>query len=162
VLEPHLFPVTPEDPEPRRCKNCGTGRLSLRTARSGGAFIGCSNYPECRYTRPLAGETEAGDIASPDGRLLGHDPNGAAVTLRKGPYGLYVQLGEAEGSQKPKRASLPKGMDPDSVDLDRALQLLSLPRPIGPHPDDGEMIEAGIGRFGPYVRHGKTYASIKD
>src|SRR5690606_12330637 len=141
---------------------CGTGRLSLRTARSGGAFIGCSNYPECRYTRPLAGETEAGDIASPDGRLLGHDPNGAAVTLRKGPYGLYVQLGEAEGSQKPKRASLPKGMDPDSVDLDRALQLLSLPRPIGPHPDDGEMIEAGIGRFGPYVRHGKTYASIKD
>jgi DNA topoisomerase I len=162
VLEPHLFPVTPDDPEPRRCKVCGTGRLSLRTARSGGAFIGCSNYPECRYTRPLAGETEAGDIASPDGRLLGHDPGGVPVTLRKGPYGLYVQLGEPKDGEKPKRASLPKGMDPDAVDLDRALQLLSLPRPVGPHPEDGEMIEAGIGRFGPYVKHGKTYANIKD
>jgi DNA topoisomerase I len=162
VLEPHLFPATPEDPEPRRCKACGTGRLSLRTARSGGAFIGCSNYPECRYTRPLAGETEAGDIASPDGRLLGHDPDGVPVTLRKGPYGLYVQLGEPKDGEKPKRASLPKGMDPDAVDLDRALQLLSLPRPVGPHPEDGEMIEAGIGRFGPYVKHGKTYANIKD
>jgi DNA topoisomerase I len=162
VLEPHLFPVTPEDAEPRRCKVCGDGRLSLRTARSGGAFIGCSNYPECRYTRPLAGETEAGDIASPDGRLLGHDPDGLPVTLRKGPYGLYVQLGEPKDGEKPKRASLPKGMEPDSVDLDRALQLLSLPRPVGPHPEDGEMIEAGIGRFGPYVKHGKTYANIKD
>jgi DNA topoisomerase I len=162
VLEPHLFPVTPEDPEPRRCKACGSGRLSLRTARSGGAFIGCSNYPECRYTRPLSGETEAGDIASPDGRLLGHDPNGQPVTLRKGPYGLYVQLGEASEGEKPKRASLPKGMDPDAVDLARALELLSLPRRVGLHPDDGEPIEAGIGRFGPYVKHGKTYASIKD
>jgi DNA topoisomerase I len=162
VLEPHIFPVTPEDPEPRRCKVCGSGRLSLRTARSGGAFIGCSNYPECRYTRPLAGETEAGDIASPDGRLLGHDDAGTPVTLRKGPYGLYVQLGEPQDGEKPRRASLPKGMDPDTVDLARALQLLSLPRPIGPHPDDGEMIEAGIGRFGPYVKHGKTYANIRD
>jgi DNA topoisomerase I len=162
VLEPHIFPVTPEDPEPRRCKLCGTGRLALRTARSGGAFIGCSNYPECRYTRPLAGETEAGDIASPDGRLLGHDPDGVAVTLRKGPYGLYVQLGEPQDGEKPKRASLPKGMDPDTVDLERALQLLSLPRVVGPHPEDGEPIEAGIGRFGPYVKHGKTYANIRD
>jgi DNA topoisomerase-1 len=162
VLEPHLFPVTPEDPEPRRCKLCGTGRLSLRTARSGGAFIGCSNYPECRYTRPLAGETEAGDITSPEGRLLGHDPDGQPVTLRKGPYGLYVQLGEAQEGTKPKRVSLPKGMDPDSVDLDRALQLLALPRPVGPHPEDGAMIEAGIGRFGPYVKHGRTFASIRD
>jgi DNA topoisomerase I len=84
------------------------------------------------------------------------------VTLRKGPYGLYVQLGEPKDGEKPKRASLPKGMDPDAVDLDRALQLLSLPRPVGPHPEDGEMIEAGIGRFGPYVKHGKTYANIKD
>ncbi|CAN5782854.1 type I DNA topoisomerase [soil metagenome] len=162
VLEPHLFPVTEDDPEPRRCKICGTGRLSLRTARSGGAFIGCSNYPDCRYTRPLAGETEAGDIASPDGRLLGHDEAGTPVTLRKGPYGLYVQLGEPAGEQKPKRASLPKGMDADAVDLPRALQLLSLPRPVGPHPEDGAIIEAGIGRFGPYVKHGKTYASIRD
>jgi len=162
VLEPHLFPVTPEDPEPRRCKVCGTGRLSLRTARSGGAFIGCSNYPECRYTRPLAGETEAGDIASPDGRLLGHDDNGVPVTLRKGPYGLYVQLGEAKEGEKPKRSSIPKGVDPDGIDLERALALLALPRTVGAHPEDGAPIEAGIGRFGPYVRHNKTYASLKD
>jgi DNA topoisomerase-1 len=163
VLEPHLFPVTPEDPEPRRCKVCGTGRLSLRTARSGGAFIGCSNYPECRYTRPLAGEVEGGDLAGPDGKVLGNDESGVPVTLRKGPYGLYVQLGEpSEENPKPKRSSVPKGMDPETVDLAKALELLSLPRMIGPHPDDGEPIEANIGRFGPYVRHGKTYANLRD
>ena len=162
VLEPHLFPVTEEDPEPRRCKVCGTGRLSLRTARSGGAFIGCSNYPECRYTRPLAGDGAEGDLAHPDGRLLGHDENGLAITLRKGPYGLYVQRGEAAEGVKPPRASIPKGMDPDVVDLARALELLSLPRLVGAHPEDGEPVEAGIGRFGPYVKHGKIYANLKD
>ncbi len=163
VLEPHLFPVTAEDPEPRRCKACGSGLLSLRTARSGGAFIGCSNYPECRYTRPLAGDVEGGDLAGPDGRVLGHDPDGLPVTLRKGPYGLYVQLGAAgEDAPKPKRTSIPKGMDPAGVDLARALDLLALPRLVGAHPEDGEPIEASIGRFGPYVRHGKTYANLKD
>ncbi len=163
VLEPHLFPVTAEDPEPRRCKACGNGLLSLRTARSGGAFIGCSNYPECRYTRPLAGDVEGGELAGPDGRALGHDPDGLPVTLRKGPYGLYVQLGEpSEGAPKPKRTSIPKGMDPAAIDLARALELLALPRLVGAHPEDGEPIEASIGRFGPYVRHGKTYANIKD
>ena len=163
VLEPHLFPATPEDPEPRRCKACGTGRLSLRTARSGGAFIGCSNYPECRYTRPLPGEVPGGDAAGPDGKLLGHDDAGEKVTLRAGPYGLYVQLGEVtEENKKPKRSSIPKGMDPERIDLERALELLSLPRLIGMHPEDGEKVEAAIGRFGPYVKHGKTYASLKD
>ncbi len=163
VLEPHLFPVTPEDPEPRRCKACGTGRLSLRTARSGGAFIGCSNYPECRYTRPLAGEVEGGDAAGPDGKLLGHDGNGLPVSLRVGPYGLYVQLGEVtEDAPKPKRASIPKGMDASAIDLTRALEMLALPRLIGLHPEDGEKVEASIGRFGPYVKHGKVYANLKD
>jgi len=163
VLEPHLFPVTAEDPEPRRCKACGAGRLSLRTSRNGSAFIGCSNYPECRYTRPLAGEIEGGDAAGPDGRLLGLDPAGLAVTLRVGPYGLYVQLGEpTEEAPKPRRASLPKGMDPAALDLVRALELLSLPRLVGQHPEDGAPIEAGIGRFGPYVKHGRTYANLKE
>ena len=163
VLEPHLFPVTPDDPEPRRCKACGQGRLSLRTARSGGAFIGCSNYPECRYTRPLAGEIEGGEAAGPDGKLLGHDDAGTPVTLRTGPYGLYVQLGDkTEDTPKPKRASIPKGMDPSTVDLARALDMLALPRLIGPHPEDGDPVEASIGRFGPYVKHGKTYANLKD
>ena len=162
VLEPHLFPVTEEDPEPRRCKACGAGRLSLRTSRNGSAFIGCSNYPECRYTRPLSGDIEGGDAAGPDGKLLGHDDAGVPVTLRVGPYGLYVQLGEAEGDVKPKRSSLPKGMEASAVDLARALELLSLPRLIGAHPEDGVPVEAGLGRFGPFVKHGKTYANIKD
>ncbi|MBP7241951.1 type I DNA topoisomerase [Amaricoccus sp.] len=171
VLEPHLFPVTAEDPEPRRCKVCGSGRLSLRTSRSGSAFIGCSNYPECRYTRPLAGETDA-ETAALDGKVLGEGVIGGAliedgaapqpVTLRKGPYGYYVQLGEATEDGKPRRASLPKGVDPAALGLERALELLSLPRLIGAHPEDGEPIEAGIGRFGPFVKHGKVYANLKD
>jgi DNA topoisomerase I len=172
VLEPHLFPVTPEDPEPRRCKVCGTGRLSLRTSRSGSAFIGCSNYPECRYTRPLAGDAD-GELAGLDGKVLGlgtlegevfeEEAKGAQpVILKKGPYGFYVQLGEAAEGAKPPRASIPKGMNPAALDLDRALELLSLPRLVGRHPEDGAPIEAGIGRFGPFVKWGKTYANLKD
>ena len=82
------------------------------------------------------------------------------VTLHKGPYGYYVQLGEAVDGEKPPRASIPKGMDPATLALERALELLSLPRLIGPHPEDGVPIEAGIGRFGPFVKHGKTYANL--
>jgi len=170
-LEPHLFPATEDGAPPRQCKICGTGRLSLRTARSGGAFIGCSNYPECRYTRPLAGEAAEGDIAGPDGKLLGHDDNGVPVSLRTGRYGAYAQLGEAtEENPKPKRSSIPKGMDTGDVDLAKALDLLALPRFVGEHPDGGP-VESNIGRFGPYVMHTTTdadgkakklYANIKD
>ncbi|NOX74592.1 MAG: DNA topoisomerase I, partial [Alphaproteobacteria bacterium] len=140
------------------------------TARSGGAFIGCSNYPECRYTRPLAGEAEEGDIAGPDGKLLGENPDGIPVSLRSGRFGPYVQLGVAtEEEPKPKRSSIPKGMDLGEVDLQKALDLLSLPRLIGEHPEGGP-VEASIGRFGPYVMHTtqvdgkakKLYANIKD
>jgi DNA topoisomerase-1 len=160
VLTPHLFPVTPQDPEPRRCKVCGTGLLSLKTSRNGSAFIGCSNYPACRYTRPLAGEPEGGDAAGPDGKLLGHDPDGQPVTLRVGRFGPYVQLGEPKDDEKPKRTSIPKGMDAAAVDLDRALALLALPRTLGAK--DGEPVEAGIGRYGPYVKHGRVYANLGD
>jgi len=131
-----------------------------------GAFIGCSNYPECRYTRPLAvagnGENGGADDGLGAGaKELGVDPvTSLPVTLRKGPYGPYVQLGEAVKGEKPKRAGLPKNVSPEDVDLDRALALLSLPREVGLHPEDGEPIRAGIGRFGPYVQHGKTYASL--
>ena len=170
-LEPHLFPPTGDGSDPRQCRLCGTGRLSLRTARSGGAFIGCSNYPECRYTRPLSGEAEEGDLNGPDGKLLGHDENGQPVSLRSGRFGPYVQLGEAsEDNPKPKRSSIPKGMDLSEIDLRKALDLLSLPRLIGEHPEGGP-VEASIGRFGPYVMHTTTgadgkpkklYANIKD
>ncbi len=159
-LSPHLYPPRADGGDPRACPTCGSGRLHLKTARSGSAFIGCGNYPECRYTRPLAGDAES--VAS-DGRILGLDDNGVEISLRVGRFGPYVQRGEASEAQpKPDRASLPKGWSPDSLTLDRALSLLSLPRPIGPHPDDGAPVEAGIGRFGPYVKHGSVYANIPD
>ncbi|MEL6678750.1 MAG: topoisomerase C-terminal repeat-containing protein, partial [Pseudomonadota bacterium] len=173
VLEPHLFPPNEDGTDPRLCKACGTGRLSMRTARSGGAFIGCSNYPECRYTRPLAGEVEGGDVAGPDGKMLGTDPEtGSPVTLRAGRFGPYVQLGEVtEEVPKPKRSSVPKDVDLQSVDLEKALELLRLPRYIGDHPEGGP-IETNIGRFGPYVMHTpiaegkekpkKIYANLAD
>jgi DNA topoisomerase-1 len=110
---------------------------------------------------PTAGG-DAESVAS-DGRILGQDENGVEISLRAGRFGPYVQRGEAtEAQPKPDRASLPKGTTPDGLTLDRALALLSLPRQIGPHPETGEMVEAAIGRFGPYVKHGTTYANITD
>ena len=163
VLEPHLFPPTEDGSDPRLCPNCGVGRLSMRTARSGGAFIGCSNYPECRYTRPFGPPgMEEGSAIGPDGKLLGHDA-GDPISLRTGRFGPYVQRGEVtEESPKPPRASLPKGWAVEDIDLEKALTLLSLPREVGPHPEDGEMIEAGIGRYGPYVKHGRLYANLPE
>ncbi|SFC38770.1 type I DNA topoisomerase [Tropicimonas isoalkanivorans] len=160
VLEPHLFPPTADGSDPRACPVCGNGRLSMRTARSGGAFIGCSNYPECRYTRPFGPPGTEDSGIGPDGKLLGYDGDDK-ITLRDGRFGPYVQRGDAtEETPKPPRASLPKTWSADAMDLEKALTLLSLPRQIGPHPEDGEMIEAAIGRFGPYVRHGKVYANL--
>ncbi|MDO5528802.1 MAG: type I DNA topoisomerase [Paracoccus sp. (in: a-proteobacteria)] len=159
ALADHLYPPREDGSDPRICPQCGAGRLSLKTARSGGAFIGCGNYPECRYTRALSapgGEEPAGD------RILGEDA-GDQISLRSGRFGPYVQRGEATEEQpKPPRASVPKPWDPATLDLARALDLLSLPREIGPHPEDGEMIEAGIGRYGPFVKHGKKYANLPD
>ncbi|WFE75060.1 type I DNA topoisomerase [Roseinatronobacter sp. S2] len=162
VLAPHLYPPREDGSDPRSCPKCGAGRLNLKTARSGGAFIGCNNYPECRYTRPLAGEGEGNAELAGDGKLLGHDA-GDPISLRTGRFGPYVQRGEATTEiPKPPRASLPKGWEIDSIDLERALMLLALPRPVGPHPEDGELIEAGIGRYGPFVKHGKKYANLPE
>jgi len=156
ALAPALYPPREDGTDPRQCPLCGEGSLHLKTSRSGG-FVGCSRYPECRYTRPIGGEEGGGD------RVLGEDETGKEIFLRSGRFGPYVQRGEASDENgKPPRASLPKGWLPEELDLEKALKLLSLPREIGPHPDDGEIVEAGIGRYGPYVRHGRLYANLKD
>ncbi|MCK0167955.1 type I DNA topoisomerase [Jannaschia sp. S6380] len=163
VLEPHLFPDPGDGGDPRLCPNCGQGRLSMRTARSGGAFIGCSNYPECRYTRPFGPPGMEGEQAGTE-RMLGIEPeSGLEVWLKSGRFGPYVQLGEVtDENPKPKRSSLPKAWAPDALDLDRALQLLSLPRHVGIHPEDGADIETNLGRYGPYVRWNKVYANLPE
>jgi DNA topoisomerase I len=158
LLGPHIFPVKADGADPRQCPSCEGGRLSLKLGRFG-AFIGCSNYPECRYTRALSapeGGAEGGT------KRLGLDPaTGLEVTLRIGRFGPYVQLGESNNGEKPKRTALPKGVSPDDVDLVMALGLLGLPREVGRHPESGDPIMAGIGRFGAYVQHGKTYAGLE-
>ncbi|MEM6388777.1 MAG: topoisomerase C-terminal repeat-containing protein, partial [Pseudomonadota bacterium] len=155
VLEPHLFPPKEDGSDPRGCPNCNNGRLSMRTARSGGAFIGCSNYPECRFTRPMTPPAEGDEHAQlmAEGKMLGVDPDTSEqVSLRTGRFGPYVQLGEAtEEVPKPKRSSLPKGWAIEDIDIEKALMLLRLPREIGAHPEDGGRVETNIGRYGPYV-----------
>ncbi|HEY8614066.1 MAG TPA: DNA topoisomerase, partial [Roseomonas sp.] len=166
-LGPHFFPANEGGTDPRLCPNCQAGRLGLRLGRTG-AFIGCSNYPECRYTRPLAVPGAEGEEAANDGpRSLGTDPaTGQEVSVRRGPYGLYTQLGEPGTDEKgkptkPRRASLPRGMDPDTLTLERALALLNMPRVIGMHPETGEEITANLGRFGPYLKMGALSQSIQ-
>ncbi len=158
VLAPHIFPPEEDGSDPRVCKNCGTGRLSMRTARSGGAFIGCSNYPECRYTRPFGppnAELEASAIP-PEGKLLGTD-DGDNIWVHKGRFGPYVQRGEVtEDNKKPNRQSIPKEWPPEDIELERAVKLLALPRLLGEHPEDGINVWANIGRYGPYLKHADT------
>ena len=173
-LGPHFFPAG-EDGDAqaaRLCPVCKEGRLSLKLGRYG-AFVGCGNYPDCKYTRQLAvganGDDDGDSPLAAGPVVLGTDPEtGLDVSLRKGPYGPYIQLGEAipadkekkQKAVKPKRASLPKEMSPADVTFEIALKLLSLPREVGPHPESGDIITAGIGRFGPYLRHQSKYTSL--
>jgi DNA topoisomerase-1 len=152
VLEPHIFPHGEDGVDPRKCPSCEGGRLNLKLGKFG-AFIGCTNYPECRFTKQL-GASE-GDAGPQD---IGEDPeSGEKITLRTGRYGPYVQRGEGD---KPKRSGLPQGTDKSDVDLAFALKLLALPREVGLHPEDGKKISANFGRFGPYVAHDGIYASL--
>jgi DNA topoisomerase-1 len=170
LLEPHIFPERTDGVHRRKCPQCETGQLSLKTGRFG-AFVGCSNYPECNFTRQITPNADGVQGK----KVLGEDPvSGLEVTLRGGRFGPYLQLGEQikppkakkgekkQEVEKPKRASVPKGVLPDDIDLEKALGLLALPREVGLSPEDGEPILAGIGRFGSYVKHGKTYANLED
>jgi DNA topoisomerase-1 len=157
-LGPHFFPSDGSERDPRLCPVCGAGRLSLKLGKFG-AFIGCSNYPNCRYTRALAVESDA-ESTAPE-RALGTDPDsGLPVSVKKGPYGHYVQLGNDEGDAKPKRVALLRSISPAEIDFETALRLLALPRELGRHPETGEPIIAGIGRFGAYIKHGTIFKSL--
>ena len=164
-LGPHFFPQTEDGSDPRQCPKCSDGRLNIRYGRSGG-FIGCSNHPVCDHTAQLVvGKGKESSKFEPI--KLGFNDNNVEITLRVGPYGPYVQAGETPEKSdkkaiKPKRASIPKNIDLESVTLETALSMLALPRDIGLHPESGKMITANNGRFGPYVKHESTFASIKD
>ncbi len=170
LLGPHFFHDEGNGKDPRACPTCDEGQLSLKLGKFG-AFIGCSNYPECRFTRPLVVNDDDGAGIGDAGPVeLGKDPaSGLMISIRKGPYGTYVQLGEVEETtvgkkvtkSKPKRASLPRGLSPAAIDLDKAIGLLSLPRDIGLWPETGDMIQAGLGRFGPYLKYNGIFLSLK-
>jgi DNA topoisomerase-1 len=164
VLGEFLFPKRGDGSEPRSCPSCGDGQLSLKLGRYG-AFVGCSNYPDCRFTRQLTDDGANGTAAvAPEGTPLGDDPEtGLPVTLRTGRFGPYVQLGDAgqlAKGEKPKRSSIPKGWQIENIDLEAALKLLSLPRVVATHPETGKPITAGIGRYGPFVEHDGKYANL--
>ena len=160
MLAPLVFPKREDGSDPRVCQVCGTGQLSLKLGKYG-AFVGCSNYPECNYTRQLSSEggAEADAAALNEPKSFGKDPvTGEEITLRSGRFGPYVQRGDGKEA---KRASLPKGWTPASIDHEKALALLSLPRDIGQHPETGKMISSSIGRYGPFVLHDGTYANLE-
>ncbi|MEC9246195.1 MAG: type I DNA topoisomerase, partial [Pseudomonadota bacterium] len=159
-LAPLAFPAKEDGSDPRACPRCGTGQLSLKLGRHG-AFVGCSNYPECGFTRQFgeAGNGENGENGLDGDKVLGKDPHTEEeITLRSGRFGPYVQRGEGKEA---KRAGLPKSWAPDSIDIEKALALLALPRDVGQHPESGKMISAGIGRYGPFLLHDGAYANLE-
>ncbi len=162
ALAPYVFPQGENGTDPRACPSCEDGQLSLKVGRFG-AFVGCSNYPECKYTRQFSAANQNDVLPDGEPKVLGQDPDtGLDVSLRTGRFGPYIQLGDGEDGEKPKRGSIPRGVDASDIDFEKALFLVSLPREIGVHPETQNPISVGIGRYGPYVLHDGTYASISD
>ena len=160
TLAPLAFPPREDGSDPRSCPLCHAGQLSLKLGRYG-AFVGCSNYPECKYTRQLGSESGAeGEAQNPDEpAVLGQDPQtGQDITLRTGRFGPYVQCGEGKDA---KRAGLPRSWLPTEMTYEKAIALLSLPREVGLHPETGKPITASIGRYGPYISHDGQYATLE-
>lgn len=160
TLAPLAFPPREDGSDPRSCPLCHAGQLSLKLGRYG-AFVGCSNYPECKYTRQLGSESGAeGEAQNPDEpAVLGQDPQtGQDITLRTGRFGPYVQCGEGKDA---KRAGLPRSWLPTEMTYEKAIALLSLPREVGLHPETGKPITAAIGRYGPYISHDGQYANLE-
>ena len=159
ALAPLVFPPREDGGDPRICPKCGNGQLSLKLGKYG-AFVGCANYPDCNYTRQLGDDADSEASAADSGdKLLGQDPmTSEEVTLKSGRFGPYVQRGEGKEA---KRSSLPKGWEPETIDYERAMALLALPRDVGKHPESGKMISAGLGRYGPFLLHDGKYANLE-
>ena len=160
ALGPHFFPPDGND-EKRKCPTCNNGRLGIKVGKFGG-FIGCSNYPDCKYTVQF-NQLNDKDVSSLSGpKEIGIYPEtGEMITLRKGPYGFYMQVGEGTKEKKPKRVSIPKNFEPDAIGLNTAIQLLGLPRKLGFHPETNKTVSAGIGMYGPYILHDKKYKALE-
>ena len=163
ILTPHIFPNTEGKEDPRLCQNCNNGKLSIRTSRSGSAFIGCSNYPTCKFVRPFGviSTDSLNEKTSEDS--IGTSDNGEEIYLKSGRFGPYVQLGNSsEKNPKPKRTSIPKNFEPSRITIEIAKKLLDLPKVLGEHPDDKKPIHSAIGPYGPYLKHNNIYANIRD
>ncbi len=160
LLAPHIFPKKSDGSDPRNCESCKIGKLSLKTSKNGGGFIGCSNYPECKYTRPMSSYENEQDISQSN--EIGKNEENKSIFLKKGRFGPYLEIDSDDKKIKAKTVSIPKGLDLEKIDLEFAKKLLSLPKEIGKHPEDNLPIEIAIGRYGPYLKHSKTFANVKD